>query len=640
MGENEKSYEQHFIPFSGKNRRPNIIMVFVESFSSIDSLSMWWNRGLLSGFDAIAEKWTVYPNFVANWCASDSSHIAVLQGVEPWEITQLPQNYLRYKSYTLSLPAFFHQNGYQTTFLSTASLWFLQQKDFLTSLQFDTIVGNEAFKNWKKYAFNAAPDEALYKKAIEVLQKTEKDQQQFLVMQTISSHKPYNTPLWNTEEKAFLYADEQLYKFYTSLEEINYFDNGILVVVGDHRKMQSMSYEEIQKRWNAAYGKTVLAVVWKDIPAGGVYTNTLQHLDIFYSLKNLVASGSVSLHEYYNDMFGDYVGRDNAIRYCQYVDRQYIGTRADNSTWVILPSEKSKEASYVRSYYAFEGNRASWVSITWSTLSSMSSSFSYSMEEWSGSDWSGFLSWVQAKRTFVQKKYPDIVRIAHQWNHSVNPANSLAAATSAKNQGAEALEIDVSFTKDWYPVVLHGPDIGRTKCVWENSVGKKYIVEFTLQEMQDNCRLYNEQPIVTIQEMLSKTQDMFSHYFIDIKIYNPQEISYVSMMLDSVKKLWLDKKVIFSSTDMNVNIELIKTQWIGAWWEIGDVSYLPEILETKQEYVMLPYDIVTEQVVKQVKRVGKKPVVFTLQDNATMEKLYNWGVRYFISDNVETLVGE
>ncbi|MEI7478255.1 MAG: hypothetical protein WCJ81_07385 [bacterium] len=51
----------------------------------------------------------MYTNFAANGCTSDTAHIAVLQGVQPWETPQVQQDYMRYKSYTLSLPAFFQQ---------------------------------------------------------------------------------------------------------------------------------------------------------------------------------------------------------------------------------------------------------------------------------------------------------------------------------------------------------------------------------------------------------------------------------------------------------------------------------------------------------------------------------------------------
>lgn len=634
--ENDKPYEEYFVSFSWANQKPNIVIVFAESFSSIDSLAMWGNRWLLSWFDAIAKDGTVYTNFVANGCTSDSAHIALLQWVEPWETNHLVQNYLRYKSYSLWLPAFMHQNGYNTTFLSTASLNFLDQKDFLISLQFDTIIGSESFKKFKKYAFDSASDEALYQKTQQVLEKNKNTwTSQFIVLQTISSHKPYNSPEGNTEEQAFAYSDKQLLQFYRYLQQTNYFENGILLVVGDHRKMQSMSYEEIQKRWSAAYGKTVFLAVGKNIPKGKTNTVPIQHLDIFYSLKRLISSSNVTLHEYYNDAFDTYTGRKNAIRFCQYVDRQYIGTRWDNSTWIILPSQKDKEASYVRSYYAFQRDKADTSNSSLRKINnSTSSSFSINMiQSWSDSSQS-----LSTRSKEIQDLFPDIVRISHQGYHKTSPINSLASFIAAKDQWADSIEMDISFTKDGYPVVAHGPDIGRIKCVWNSSIGKKNIADFTLQEMQDNCVLYNEQPVLTLREVLTKTKDMFSLYFIDIKIHNINETEDVKPMLETIKKMWLKKNVVFSSVEKKVNQQLADDQNILAWWEITDEKDLSGILETKQEYILMPYNIVTPDTIMKIKKADKILVVYTLQDNDVMKKLYDWWVRYFMSDDVEELV--
>ncbi|MEI6673166.1 MAG: hypothetical protein WCL02_07865 [bacterium] len=52
-----------------------------------------------------------------------------------------------------------------------------------------------------------------------------------IVLQTISFHKPYNTPYGTTQQDALRYADKSLYYFYLQLKKSKFFDNGILVVV-------------------------------------------------------------------------------------------------------------------------------------------------------------------------------------------------------------------------------------------------------------------------------------------------------------------------------------------------------------------------------------------------------------------------
>lgn len=56
----------------------------------------------------------------------------------------------------------------------------------------------------------------------------------------------------------------------------------------------------------------------------------------------------------FNDLLEKYVGRNQAIRYCQYVERQYIATDKDNRTWTITPATDKQNLAYINSYKAFQ----------------------------------------------------------------------------------------------------------------------------------------------------------------------------------------------------------------------------------------------------------------------------------------------
>lgn len=131
------------------------------------------------------------------------------------------QAYDTYATYEPTLPVFFNGLGYQTTFLSSVTLDFLNEKKFLSGLQFKTIIGEEAFKNEKKYVFDAAPDHVLYNKALNLVQTYQTGSNPyFLAMQTISSHRPYDTPYGSNTDEMFKYVDRSLYAFYQKLKKI------------------------------------------------------------------------------------------------------------------------------------------------------------------------------------------------------------------------------------------------------------------------------------------------------------------------------------------------------------------------------------------------------------------------------------
>ena len=128
--------------------------------------------------------------------------------------------YQNYTGYVAPLAEFFNRLGYATTFLSTVSLEFLDQRNFLKRAGYQTIIGEEAFEDRKKYTFDAAPDKDLYDKALEIVK--EQKSPFFLTLQTISSHTPYNTPYGRTAEAMYRYEDETFSEFYQELKKTDF----------------------------------------------------------------------------------------------------------------------------------------------------------------------------------------------------------------------------------------------------------------------------------------------------------------------------------------------------------------------------------------------------------------------------------
>ena len=136
---------------------------------------------------------------------------------------------------------------------------FLNQRAFLSGVGFTTLVDETAFKNEKKYVFDAAPDQSLYDKTLKTIQQ--QTGPYLAVLQTISFHKPYNSPYGSTQEDAMRYADKSLYYFYLQLKKENFFDSGILIIVGDHHKMEPLASGEKEDFGDLRYARSVATIV-------------------------------------------------------------------------------------------------------------------------------------------------------------------------------------------------------------------------------------------------------------------------------------------------------------------------------------------------------------------------------------------
>lgn len=83
----ESAYRSYFTSIQAENKKPNIIVVFEESFSAIDSKKIGGVNDNLPYFDEMQKEGMTFTNFLANGCTSDTAHVAVLQGVEPRKFT-------------------------------------------------------------------------------------------------------------------------------------------------------------------------------------------------------------------------------------------------------------------------------------------------------------------------------------------------------------------------------------------------------------------------------------------------------------------------------------------------------------------------------------------------------------------------
>jgi hypothetical protein len=284
----------------------NIILIFLESFSAIDSKNAWWVDNLPL-FDKIQNDWITFTNFLSQGYESSSAHVSTLYWVIPWR-----NSWYKSHNYIMKpLPEFLNNEWYNTTFISAADTSFLNQRTFLKESWFKKIIGEEAFEKAEYYTFFSAPDEYLYKTAINELLKQE--WKFFIWMQTISFHKPYETPYWNTQELALKYSEDKLFDFYNELKKTNFFNSWILILVWDHRMMNPIKPWELSKFWESWQSRTVATVIWSWINSWEINNNIIQHTDIYSSIKKLVWSWRIELDKYYNNIFTNKSNRNRSI---------------------------------------------------------------------------------------------------------------------------------------------------------------------------------------------------------------------------------------------------------------------------------------------------------------------------------------
>lgn len=594
------SYESYFDTKQWLANTSNVILLFLESFSSVDSYRTSEINNNFPKFDKIQEEWITFTNFSSNAQTSERAHVALLEGIEPLTFFKSSDEYYHiYKWYTESLPVFFNELGYSSFFVSTVTLDFLNQRRFLENIGFKNIIWPENFSGEKIYTFGAAPDHVLYQKMLDISeQQTGK---YFLVWQTISSHTPYNTPYGLTEKNMFKYVDDSLYDFYQQLKDANYFDDGILILVSDHRKRDTFSKEEISKYGKSASAKILATVVWKDIPAGKIDNNIYQHIDVFYSLKNLFSQWKYLSFSLYNDLFSSAISRNWGIK--------------ESGIWEdFLVFDKEWTASslnFVDNVPTFLDNN--YFSGKYEIITYINALFDYQTTQ--KGLWSSNIKIISHRGSTYQE-------------------NSLKSFGEALSIGVDGLEFDVSFSQDLKPFVYHGPSMTKTLC--DNLLNIHQLSSIYLIK---NCKLLDGQDILTLKDFFDFIKDKNLEYlFLELKIYDESSLDeQVKSVIDLIYQYKLEDIVVITSYNHKALQVASSYTNIRTAWDTYDAKEIYKLDNTRYDYFMTEKSNISPRLIYEVNKRKKNTVSYVVNSVDEAQRLYDMWVEFFMTDNVSLL---
>lgn len=276
---------------SGSGKGKNIILVLFESLSHYHSEKLLAKSSYVPEFDRLAQKGRFFPNFHANGYTTEAGLIALLTGQLPMPATLQKRgrnfSFAGFHSPEKSVPEMLNNQGYSTEFYTTGDLQFLNKGRWLKGIGYDVVEGSESdfYLGWQRYMFDAAADEALYLRVIDRHKEIQSGQKYFITVENVTTHKPFIDPVSGEESErlSFNYADRELKKFYDYLESNDFFDNGILIVAGDHRAMTALHDIEIQELELKARAMTPMLIIGEGV---GVESEPYQQVDLLPSLEH------------------------------------------------------------------------------------------------------------------------------------------------------------------------------------------------------------------------------------------------------------------------------------------------------------------------------------------------------------------
>jgi arylsulfatase A-like enzyme len=249
----------------------------------------------LPEFDAASQDGLRLTNFFANGFTTEQGLIALLTGEPPIArpVQAWTSEFEQFNHPRESLPGLLGGRGYSTHFLTTGNLGFLNKGRWLRELGFHQVEGHDApfYEGMRRFSFDAAPDDALYGRALQEIDGLAGSHPYFMTLETVTTHAPYVDPVKGviSQEGVVRYADRQLGRFVDQLRSRNYFRNGVLIIVGDHRAMTPMSEVERQHFGDRGFARIPLTVLGMNMH--GEQKSAFSQTDLLPSICHWVGNG-------------------------------------------------------------------------------------------------------------------------------------------------------------------------------------------------------------------------------------------------------------------------------------------------------------------------------------------------------------
>lgn len=314
--------------FDGIGAKPDVILLMVESLSMYQSRRFSGIEDWLPAFDRLAGEGMAYPHFHANGIISEQALIALLTGEPPIEKPDAHGRpmFESFMSTRDTVPKLMRREGYTARFISAFNLDFPGLLPWLQAVGFERVEGQEAAffqgRPATRMHFDAWPDELLFERLLHEL-ALPRAAPLFVTAFTQSTHHPYVDPSsgTRTQEAAFRYLDRSLARFVEGLRAQRFFDNGLLLIVGDHRAMQPMGARERERFGDRGFARVPMAVLGgiAGKPMQGTVNGAFSQTDLLPTLRHLVGRERACLAP---DQ-GIFLPAERALPQCLYTLRPY-----------------------------------------------------------------------------------------------------------------------------------------------------------------------------------------------------------------------------------------------------------------------------------------------------------------------------
>ncbi len=278
-----KNLDFQWVEHKGQNQHKNVIVLLVESWNCELTYACGTGPSFMPKLESLIPQSKFFKDYHATAASTSIATYSILKSMPSFAVNSDTSKYRKEFASKNDLVAHFKDNGYATRFFSSTDHVF-GMADAINDSPFDEVITpDNAFKDiTERYVFNSVNDEELFKY---IEQRIAKEKGKFFYFtKTASNHSPYNSPDgFNDIKTAFAYTDKAVYNFIQHLKKSGFFNNGLLVICGDH-----MVWEDSGSQIHITDRNHMPLLLIDSSEQGSVNTVTFSHASLGVMLQDLM----------------------------------------------------------------------------------------------------------------------------------------------------------------------------------------------------------------------------------------------------------------------------------------------------------------------------------------------------------------
>lgn len=229
-------------------QRPNVLWVMLESYGGQFIKELGGAEDVSPNFTRLIPEGVFWDNLWSNSFRTDRGFVSGFSGWLSYPTVSL----MRLPGYSDKLPSIAHalaSQGYSTHFLYGGDIMFRGKNGYLITTGYQRILSDKDFSREEagesKWGVNDRLTVRRTLREVEQLNKSGKPWH--YVLQTLSSHEPYEVPYDRLPEKipnAFAFTDDCIGELVDGLKQMPGWDNLLILIMTDHGSTYGVSYQD------------------------------------------------------------------------------------------------------------------------------------------------------------------------------------------------------------------------------------------------------------------------------------------------------------------------------------------------------------------------------------------------------------